>query len=309
MSKAKTTKQEKVTFSCLICKKKQTGVLISPKTRDSNDRVVKCSVCGHTQLESIPSAPELHAFYDLGKQGGNIGVPTTIPELWARQKVDTDRRVAFMRSGLRKGARVLDIGSGYGFYIREMEKAGFDATGIEISDVARNISKKVTRAKVYDLDLADSETDLVALGKFSRITLFHVVEHIPHPVEFLARLKSLLAPGGELIIEVPNVDDHLLALSPAYQDFYYQHAHCSYYGKKTLGQVLREAGYIKPTFTFVQRYSIDNMMQWHLTGKPQITTPAFSTTIPLLVALEKQYKEKLCALGQTDTLIVRTSSR
>lgn len=39
---------------------------------------------------------------------------------------------------------------------------------------------------------------------FDNITLFHVLEHVPQPKQFLERCHSLLRPGGVLYVVVPN---------------------------------------------------------------------------------------------------------
>ena len=41
-------------------------------------------------------------------------------------------------------------------------------------------------------------------GKFNTITLWHVLEHIPDPVEGLTRIEQLLDKNGTIIIAVPN---------------------------------------------------------------------------------------------------------
>jgi len=46
--------------------------------------------------------------------------------------------------------------------------------------------------------------------KFDVITLFHVLEHFDDPRAVLKQLKSMLAKGGIIVIEVPNADDALL---------------------------------------------------------------------------------------------------
>ena len=57
------------------------------------------------------------------------------------------------------------------------------------------------------------------IGKYDVIVMFQVLEHIPEPVLFLKNVGRLLKKTGKLIIEVPNLDDHLLNLNEEYFNF------------------------------------------------------------------------------------------
>lgn len=301
------TKQKKVSspvFTCLLCKKRTKGVVVSPVMRDAPAPVVQCTSCKLIQMGSIPTPVELTAFYNKGKQAGNIGVSVDTADLWGRQREDTLRRVALASTLAPKGARVLDIGSGYGFFLREMKKKGYKPEGIEVSELSRGISASVVKTPLHAADLATmTDADLKKLGTFKLITLFHVVEHIPEPAAFLKRVRSLLAPGGKILIEVPNADDAILDLSESYRAFYWQFAHCSYYDAGTMSRLLKEAGFKNYKCMHTQRYGIDNMMQWMTVGKPQLSVPAYSTDKPDLKKLEDYYKADRVKTGRADTLL------
>ena len=113
-------------------------------------------------------------------------------------------------------------------------------------------------------------------------------------------LKRLLRPDGRLVIEVPNVDDALVAVYriPAYLRFYYQKAHLYYFSAATLNRTFGEAG-LEATIEGVQRYDLSNHIRWMLDGEPggqgqydHILTPS------ALVA----YAESLINKGRADTL-------
>jgi len=50
-----------------------------------------------------------------------------------------------------------------------MHKLDYNITGIEISKKKRKISKKVTKVKILDLNLAEQKT---RIGKFNTVTHF-----------------------------------------------------------------------------------------------------------------------------------------
>jgi SAM-dependent methyltransferase len=127
--------------------------------------------------------------------------------------------------------------------------------------------------------------------------MFHVLEHIHDPIEFLKKVMQKLSPGGKVIIEVPNVDEILVSTYKInkHLDFYWEIAHNYYFSKNTLGTVLEKAGLRYEIFP-LQRYDLSNHMYWMLTGKPG-GQGFFNTIFPqsLLDEYERTLKEKfLC---------------
>jgi SAM-dependent methyltransferase len=72
--------------------------------------------------------------------------------------------------------------------------------------------------------------------RFEAIGLFDVLEHLPNDVEVLSQLRSMLTPGGALILTVPA---HMSLWS------YFDEAshHCRRYDQAELARKLKAAGY------------------------------------------------------------------
>ena len=90
---------------------------------------------------------------------------------------------------------LLDIGAGTGDLLLAARKLGYIVQGIEPNDSAR----KLAAAKGITL-----KADLSTSHKFKVITLWHVLEHLPDPVDEIAKLRELLADNGALFIAIPN---------------------------------------------------------------------------------------------------------
>lgn len=284
-------------MNCLFCKHRDLEI-ISPVVRDSaKHSVTRCKKCGLYQLNPIPSTEEEEEFYNQGQQFKNIDEPTQLNRLRNNQKADTIRRADFVSSNFRKSS-ILDIGSGFGFFLEEMEKRGFNPTGIEVSAFARNIAHKVTTAQILNIDLFNTHHN----KKYDIITLFHVLEHISEPVEFLKVIQSYLNHHGKLIIEVPNRDDLMIQSNKAYRQFYWQRAHILYLNPFSLSKLLKAAGYVNFRTYFIHRYGLVNFMHWMIRNKPQIKKPSFSTH-KNYQWLEKIYKNILIKGGISDTLM------
>ncbi len=286
-------------MTCLVCGHRSFQP-VAPRMRDSADhRVVRCRRCSLVQISPLPTQEEDAAFYDTDRQSKNVRFPTRLGEIKKKLRVDTDRRAAFVSKLLPKRGRLLDVGSGYGFFLDAMRRKGFKVTGLEISSERRAQSRRVTKTPLITTNLLEES---LSTPPVDGITLFHVLEHIREPVAFLKRIKPALKRGGTFIVEVPNVDDALLAANRAYADFYWQRAHVAYYSAKTLADVLRRAGFTKPKITFHQRYGLENFMHWQMHGTPQ-RGPASHETDGPYAWLERLYKKELESSGRADTLL------
>ena len=99
------------------------------------------------------------------------------------------------------GSRILDVGCGTGEFLNSL-KDSYQVTGYEPElRVARWVQEE------YGLSIyAGDSTSLPGdIEHFDLITLWHVLEHIPDPVNELHRLALILKPNGKLLIALPNI--------------------------------------------------------------------------------------------------------
>jgi SAM-dependent methyltransferase len=99
---------------------------------------------------------------------------------------------------------LLDVGCGYGFFLLEAQKNGWQVFGTELSHIAVNYAhEKQHLPNVFFSDLSDIE---FSIDKFDAINLTNVLEHVPSPTQILENCHNRLAAGGILLIRVPNMD-------------------------------------------------------------------------------------------------------
>lgn len=157
-------------------------------------RVERCEDCTLGFLNPQPSWDDLQAYYteDYAPYSATDDV-----EAAARQARD-DGEFRFVP--VPAGKKVLDIGCGAGFFLRVCRALGAAVVkGVEPSPIAADFSRS------HGLDVFNGTVDRFETGEtFDLITVNQVLEHVPDPVATMARIKTLLAPGGSIIVTVPN---------------------------------------------------------------------------------------------------------
>ncbi|NOR45115.1 MAG: methyltransferase domain-containing protein [Candidatus Delongbacteria bacterium] len=98
-----------------------------------------------------------------------------------------------------KDKKILDIGSGLGFFLDVCEEYDLTAEGCDINQNAvKYCNKDKVRSRVGVIDSYYED------NSFDVIFAFNLIEHLPHPKEFLLNCKRILKSEGLLIIETPT---------------------------------------------------------------------------------------------------------
>jgi 2-polyprenyl-3-methyl-5-hydroxy-6-metoxy-1,4-benzoquinol methylase len=106
---------------------------------------------------------------------------------------------------VRPYSKVLDVGSGSGVVARALAARGCRVWGIDVDSAA----VRLTKPWCDGILIGDAETaDLVALlgpQRVDAILFLDVLEHLRDPAAAIRRVLPFLAPGGTIILSVPNV--------------------------------------------------------------------------------------------------------
>jgi SAM-dependent methyltransferase len=109
-----------------------------------------------------------------------------------------------------KFEKLLDVGTGCGFFLVFAEQKGWEVYGIDPSPQSIHIakSKNNLNASVNTLNEFKSEE------KFDLITFINVLDHSPMPWKEIEHAKQLLTSDGQIFIRIPNgfLHSHLLKI-------------------------------------------------------------------------------------------------
>ena len=191
--------------------------------------------------DPYPSNEQLTEYYNSTYRAVRQEAPTSdyLKFMRARAKVQAE----FIRqgSGKTRFATVLDIGSGCGTLLAELQNDADHLEGWE-PDVAMsqyaNDHFATTKIKFTNDLFIPGKTE----QKFDLITMSHVLEHVPHPGDFLAKLRTHhLAEGGLIFIEVPN--DPAWRVRIQIEKVFKGLGHVNYFTNISLEHSLISAGY------------------------------------------------------------------
>ena len=98
------------------------------------------------------------------------------------------------------GGRLLDIGTGCGFFLVAAQKGKWEGKGVEPSIQSVAVARRQNNLDVFHGTLEEFDED----GQFDAITLINVLDHSALPWIELNRANKLLRPGGLLYLRFPN---------------------------------------------------------------------------------------------------------
>jgi 2-polyprenyl-3-methyl-5-hydroxy-6-metoxy-1,4-benzoquinol methylase len=167
--------------------------------------IVTCGACGFAFTSPRPEENELGRYYESDEYISHSNTSKgLISSLYQRVRKHTlAKKLQLVNRESPKGL-LLDIGCGTGEFLNTVKKDGWKTLGIEPS-----LSARKQGIEKYQLDVREeSGLNNLAPGSFDVITMWHVMEHVPHLRDRVKKLQELLKDGGVLIVAVPNRTSH-----------------------------------------------------------------------------------------------------
>jgi 2-polyprenyl-3-methyl-5-hydroxy-6-metoxy-1,4-benzoquinol methylase len=165
-----------------------------------------CPACGTESLLPTPTPAELSAYYNDYRT--TLYAAPEVRELTALAQdglLYSLRSVGLAPSTLR-GARFFEVGFGCGSSLFASAALGARVTGIDPDPAAVARARAHADAHGYDVTLHVGRLESYAFQgePFDFVRASHVLEHTVDPRVFLLTLRSMLRPGGVLLLECPN---------------------------------------------------------------------------------------------------------
>ena len=219
------------TCHCLLCGSSQ-FCLIHQKDMW---KYLRCRNCGLVGMYPHPSDDEL-----FGSYGDYLPKDPRKIKAWKAMM----RPIIVNAAGLIESepGRLLDIGSGYGFFLEEMKNKGWEVEGIELSETGRQYTQRRINVPVHSRPV---EFLTLPENHFDVVTLFYVIEHLPDPVSTLREVRRIIRPGGTLLLRWPHSTPLVRLLGPFSRmfDLYHTPFHLYDFSPKTISMLLSASSF------------------------------------------------------------------
>ena len=215
----------------------------------------QCIECGHAHLNNSPENIEKYynskEYYSFSSKNSFIDEALNKPSFKTKLRkilllLNIKKNILFSAplkallsiKGVSKTQKILDYGCGAGQFVKELIENGFEnARGYDLY-LPENIE---INGEVY---LSNNLSNLKN-NSWDIITLNHVFEHVPDPIELLKDLKKIMAPGGKLLLRFPVIDSFAFE---KYRENWVQFdapRHVNLFTRKSIQLVVQKAGGFK----------------------------------------------------------------
>jgi 2-polyprenyl-3-methyl-5-hydroxy-6-metoxy-1,4-benzoquinol methylase len=170
-------------------------------------RVLRCKNCSLVFVHPHPDYIELKEHYDKGYYSAWVDV-------------QREKRIRMWSNRLKKlkkfrfGGKLLDVGCGEGAFLQLAKKDGWKISGTEMSSYAAEYAADILGVDIFCGELPDAG---YPDNSFEVVTMWHVLEHVTDPNNYLNAIYRILKPDGLLVVAVPNANN--LVMQIAYRIF------------------------------------------------------------------------------------------
>jgi SAM-dependent methyltransferase len=214
------------------------------------DRLVKCRNCGLQYISPRLRSGLILASYAEGED------PDYVSQMEPRERTFAASLARIERIAGRPGT-LLDIGTAAGGFLAAANARGWKAEGCEPNHWlaawgARHYGVRIRPGSVFEQPYEPASFDVV--------TLWDVIEHTTNPREMIAHCRTLLKPGGILVVNYPDIGSWI-ARALGRRWLFLTSVHLHYFDRRTMTRLLESTGFdvtlVRP---HIQRLELDYLL-------------------------------------------------
>lgn len=222
--------------------------------------VKECGTCAIAFLDPFPN--ELNVYYETEQYWANHHGEINIPKLQRKLDPEQLRWLYEIGTSRLRGKKIADIGCGAGLFLDLVSGIAAETIGVELAQHFQPYLEANKHRYVQYAEKLEAVSVDVAV-------LFDTLEHLKTPKHFLDIIYKTLVPEGVLFLSVPNQNDFLKQIVPAYLSFFYHRSHIFYFNADTLVNLLEEIGFRECKVRFIHKYNLMNLVVWARDSKGQ----------------------------------------
>jgi 2-polyprenyl-3-methyl-5-hydroxy-6-metoxy-1,4-benzoquinol methylase len=232
-------------MKCICCNSSE----VIPRKNLRGYKMLTCTNCSFEFVYPLPTTQEIEAFYNKTRVVSDLKqiIKQNIADFdkggqapkrdWFDKVFNTAKKYT-----KKEKLNILEIGSGYGYFIHYATKQGHKAIGTEVTADFTEIGNAVIEGDIFYIP--DGNYDKVVENNWADLVyLEHVLEHVLEPDQIIAQIKNKISAGGILHISVPNSKSFLAKVMGSKWPWACPPDHLYYYNKKALIAFLERNGF------------------------------------------------------------------
>ena len=202
--------------------------------------VVSCEACGHCYADRIPPQSVFDRYYrEMSKYEGTTPAASA-PAVSAFDRVRFARSVRLVeRVAPQRDAFIFEIGCATGVLLGQLQGVGYtNLSGLDPSPECARMARASFNLPVRAGTLSDDLSDLPPVDV---LILIGVLEHLRDLDTALITCRTLIAPGGHLLIAVPDASRYPEGDDAPFQEFSVEHV--NFFGPQSLVNLMARYGF------------------------------------------------------------------
>ena len=203
--------------------------------------VWECNACTARFTQDVPDAASIGPYYQaegyISHTDTSKGLVNRLYQLVRKKTLRKKRKLIERLTGIKRG-QLLDVGSGTGAFANEMKQYGWNVTGLEPDEGAKDVARRSYNIELKNID----EFYKLPGNSFDAITLWHVLEHVHELSSYVDQLKRLLKDKGKLFIAVPNYTSKDAAIYQAHWAAYDVPRHLYHFSPRSMQLLMEKHG-------------------------------------------------------------------
>jgi SAM-dependent methyltransferase len=233
------------------------------------DRLVACADCGMQYISPRLRGDLIFSSYAEGED------PVYVSQMQARERTFAIALGHIERESGGQRGRLLDVGTAAGGFLAAATARGWQAEGCEPNRWlaawgSRQYGVRICSGSVFDQPYEPASFDVV--------TLWDVIEHTTDPRAMLEHCRTLLKPGGILVVNYPDIGSWI-ARGLGRRWLFLTSVHLHYFTRSTMTRLLESCEFrvavIRP---HVQRLELDYILSRGAILSPSLTGLARKVT-------------------------------
>lgn len=227
-----------INANCCLCEKETgdnlaVGEDFEYQTGPDKFTAMQCRECSLVYLNPRPTFEEFERIYPANYHAFEFSEKEFGFVYSVRRKLEAKRLLNWCKN-LPDDARIVDIGCGDGFHLellKDFGKKTWILEGVDADERAASMAEK------KGLTIHCGLLEQLALQKefYDLVILIQTIEHLADPPQFLRKVRSLLRPGGRIVIVTDNTDSLDFTLSKKrFWGGYHFPRHWNLFNKKTV---------------------------------------------------------------------------